>query len=470
MDYKPDVFDEDVFELLQKLTGDVNRDPQAEADGLARFLSQAREISQAVSPEEEVRHTHRTIKKTLERILRPMKLHIKLSALAAVFVLAAITVTVATRVTAVSAKQILDRAIEAQKAPATGILHTRIQVFENHAAVVRASEGDTTINEVYLDLSTGYFRQVTTDPSGKVSNASAYDGAFQYSTDLKADGSPITVLRQPLTDDQRTKIDQKQVASYYDPAGTTKDLFDQFRNNPRVRVDDQKTWTDGRKVYVLIDDNYRSQAGSDTPTFTGSIRMVFDADTYQLIESQTTVRNDDQDVIIDEIQWLANEVLPTETMVAWDLSDLQGITIVDAPASEEQDAVTFGVLTQEELAAHTSNFYLLQPVPAGYEQEIGAVNDQPLDQPYTFEIHYTGPNDETFNLQAVGQMDAGFVESSFYDGSYKSASGLTLYYSPAGENGVSGMLVAPDGECFLLWSSLTRDQVQSLVDTLRKGQ
>jgi hypothetical protein len=73
-------------------------------------------------------------------------------------------------------------------------------------------------------------------------------------------------------------------------------------------------------------------------------------------------------------------------------------------------------------------------------------------------------------MQAVGQMDPGFVESSFYDGSYKSANGLTIYFQPAGNNGTSAMLVAPDGESFLLWSKLSREQIQSLVDTLVQGQ
>ena len=67
-------------------------------------------------------------------------------------------------------------------------------------------------------------------------------------------------------------------------------------------------------------------------------------------------------------------------------------------------------------------------------------------------------------------MDAGFVETSFYDGSYKAANGLVLNYSsgrPQGSpEGTSGMLTLPDGTCFLLDSTLSREQVQKLVEDL----
>ena len=68
-------------------------------------------------------------------------------------------------------------------------------------------------------------------------------------------------------------------------------------------------------------------------------------------------------------------------------------------------------------------------------------------------------------------MEPGFVESNFYDGSYKAASGLMINYSPSHSGGgTSAMLTAPDGNSFLLTSSLPREQVQNLVETLMKGQ
>ena len=71
-------------------------------------------------------------------------------------------------------------------------------------------------------------------------------------------------------------------------------------------------------------------------------------------------------------------------------------------------------------------------------------------------------------MMAVGLMDPGFVESSFYDGSYKTAAGLVLHYSPSSDpdKGTSAMLVTPDGSSYLVGSTLTREQVQTLAEDL----
>lgn len=159
-------------------------------------------------------------------------------------------------------------------------------------------------------------------------------------------------------------------------------------------------------------------------------------------------------------------------LVAWDLSDLKGVTIVNETKQSAQANPTIETLTEQELATHTNSFYVLKPLPAGYTETITAVADQPKDQDYyQFEINYTGSNGETFGLQAVGHMDSGFVASNFYDGSYKAASGLIIYYSPSNPNGgTSAMLSAPDGNSFLIISNLPREQVQNLVETLVKGK
>jgi len=465
--------DANIEKLLGKLNDAPARDPQAQAHGRARFLAQAKALAKsqptapAVSREEEVRHTGRN-ENFFERILNTMKLQNRFTALAVVAAVIVIAAFVASNITTVSAQQIITRATAAQTLPTQGIWHTQIQVYQNHTMLAGNHPGTTTIDDDYSDLTNGEYRSVTQDMAGKIIQVAAYDGTYNYSG-LQAAGNagtdPLKVTRVKAGPDQKAKTGS------IDPVGSFKALFDDFRNNPRVRVDSQKTWTDGTPVYVLVDDNFQSQKGVDGATYTGSMRMVFNSKTYQLIESQTTVRNGDQDIVIDEVQWLVDEVLPTGSPMAWDLSDLKDINIVDEAQPATQDNPTFETLTEQQLATHTKSFYVLQPLPAGYTEKIVAVTDQPKDQDYGFEVNYTGPNGETFGLQAVGKMEPGFVESNFYDGSYKAASGLMINYSPSHSGGgTSAMLTAPDGNSFLLTSSLPREQVQNLVETLMKGQ
>jgi hypothetical protein len=458
--------DANVEKLLGKLTDASDRDPQAQAQGRARFLAQAQALAKsqqtvpAVSREEDVRHIGRN-KNFFERILNTMKLQTKLSVFAVVAVIVVAAAFVVSNVTTVSAQQIITRATAAQALPTQGIWHTQIQIYQNHAMLTGDHPGTTTIDDDYIDLTTGRYRFVTQDSAGKLEQVAAFDGTYDYSGMQAAGNDPLKVTRVQAGPDDGTKTRS------LDPAANFKALFDDFRDNPRVRVDSQKTWTDGTAVYVLVDDNYQSQNGTDSTTYTGSMRMVFDAKTYQLIESQTTVRKDGQDIVIDESQWLVNEVLPMGSPVAWDLSDLKGVSVVDGTQPSAEASPTVETLTEQELATRTNSFYVLKPLPAGYTETITAVADQPKDQDYQFEIDYTGPNGETFDLLAVGKMDPGFVASSFYDGSYKTASGWVVNYSPSG---ASAMLLAPDGNSFLLMTKLPREQIQNLVETLVKGQ
>jgi hypothetical protein len=306
---------------------------------------------------------------------------------------------------------------------------------------------------------------------GKVVDIFASDTAYSYSSYSPAtagvtqNGGMLTVWRTPL-DPRKIKA-----SSALGPDTQNNSLFEQFRNNPRVRLEGVETWTDGSRVYVLIDDNYQTQKQSDgqvEKTFTGTVRMVFNTKTYQLVESQTSVRKDGKDIVIDSVKYLVDEVLPAGSAVAWDLSDLKGISIVDQPAVK-QDTTNpgFQTLTIQELTARTQTAYLLKTIPEGFTLQIVAANDQPKDQPFAYETNYTGPNGETFGLMAIGLTDEGFIKSNFYDGSYKSASGLVVYYSTSShKDSTSAILTTPEGNSFLLGSSLPRERVQTLVDDL----
>ena len=66
---------------------------------------------------------------------------------------------------------------------------------------------------------------------------------------------------------------------------------------------------------------------------------------------------------------------------------------------------------------------------------------------------------------AIGKMEPGFIENNFYDGSYRTASGLVINYSPSSHS-VGGMLTIPDGTSFLLGASMSREETQKLVEDL----
>ncbi len=395
-------------------------------------------------------------------------------ALAAVVVVAVVAFFAFKPATPVSAQQILERATAAQSAQAAGqgIQHSRMEIFENHQAL--QGGGTLTVVDDYFDPAQGNFRRTTFDAAGKILDISANHAAYAYSSYPPAGAPPAGAVQAagPITV-WRTPLDPRKVKSSraLGPDIQDNSLFEQFRNNPRVRLEGVETWTDGSRVYVLIDDNYQTQKQSDgqvEKTFTGTVRMVFNTKTYQLVESQISVRKDGKDITIDSVKYLVDEILPAGSAVAWDLSDLKGITVVDQPAvKQESGDPGFKTLTIEELTARTQTSYLLRTNPEGFTLQIVAANDQPKGQPFAYETNYTGPNGETFDLMAIGLTDEGFIKSNFYDGSYKSASGLVVYYSTAShKDSTSAILTTPEGNSFLLGSSLPRDRVQTLVDDL----
>jgi hypothetical protein len=391
----------------------------------------------------------------------------------AVLAIATVAVLIFNNVVPVSAQTILDRATAAQAAQsaAQGIQHTRIEIYENPQAVDGKQAGTTVINEDYYDPATGYYHFISQDPNGRILEVGAVDGSYDY-TALAEDinNGSITIHRTPLNQD-----DVRKKGTVNGDAISTESLFDHFRKNPHVEVASKET-RDGRQVYVLVNRNFQTSRrpnGQDQKDFTGTMTMVFDAKTYQLVESETTVYKDGREIVIEKVRFLVDEVLQPGTPMDWSLNDLQNVTFVDDQPQESAD-VSFETIPAEQLAAQTnlySQAYVLKSIPEGFTQEIVAMANQPSDEPYRYEIHYRNPSSgASFNLQAVGVMDEGFIETAFYDGSYKAINGLVLNYSsshPEGsEDGCAGMLTVPGGTSFLLDSTLSRAEVQALVEDL----
>jgi hypothetical protein len=379
--------------------------------------------------------------------------------------IAVATILIFNNVTPVSAQQILERAAAAQaSSDATeGIWHTVIEVYENPTAREGDQAGTTTIMESFIDAPNNLDRYTTVDINGNILEASTSDGSFDY---YLLQNEPGIVHRVAKSED-----DIRKGAVSGNSSDMAQSLFEHYRNNPRVELVGKQNW-DGRQVYVLIDRNFQTSNlpnGEQEKTFTGTMQMVFDAETYELLESQTTVFKNDTEIVIEKVKFLVDESLPAETIVVWDLSDLQNVTFVDDKPQEELEDVVFTTISQEELAAHADT-YVLKAIPDGFTQEIIESPEQPAGEPYRYEVHYNNAAGESFELMAVGYMDSGFVETSFYDGSYKASSGMILYYSSSkpesSTEGTSGMLVTPDGASFLLFSSMSRTEVEAWVEDL----
>jgi hypothetical protein len=380
--------------------------------------------------------------------------------------------------TPVSAQQILERATAAQSAAASGqgIRHVRIEHFENLLGQSGIQAGNKTLIESYENASNGvgssqilagHFRSITTDANGKIVDAGASDGSFYYSTYPNTPGT-LTIHRTPVGEDGRKKLIGDGTAA------DERAIFDQFRSNPRVELVGKETQANGSQVYRLIDRNYQIEAqpnAQEAKTFTGSMTMIFDAQTYQLVETERMVRKGGEDIVLDSVRFLTNEILPADSAVAWDLSDLKGARMVDdaPPQADPAANVQIKTISEHELAAHVQA-YVLKPLPEGFTQAI-IYAPRPSGQDHDVaEVNYQKQGEDVFGMMFVGVMDAGFVDANFYDGSYKTASGLVINFSTGSGKGTSGILTVPDGTSFLLGSSLPREQVQKLAETLVPAQ
>ena len=384
----------------------------------------------------------------------------------------------------VSAQQILERAASVQSAamPGEGFWHTIIKIYENPLALAGDRPGTATTNETYSSLnsgqnstsraalSTNLYRTVTTDASGKILEVFATDGTNNYSNfsqnsaAVAANDGLLTIYRTPVRQDSRKN------AGSVDVAGSARALFDDFSSNPRVELEGKITWIDGSKAYVLVNHNEQTQksaSGEVTKTAIGSTKMIFNAETYKLLESQTSIIKDGQEIVITDYQFTVDEILPATTVVAWDLSDLKDVALVDETVAADPNYVPQSeVITEHQLAA-LINAYVLKTIPEGFSLKIISTPNDPQNQSYNYEINYTNSDNQLFGMMAVGTMDPGFIEKSFYDGSYITASGLVINYSPSSKaDSTSAMLTIPDGTSFLLSSSMSREQTQQWAEDL----
>ncbi|MBI5563448.1 MAG: zf-HC2 domain-containing protein [Chloroflexi bacterium] len=388
-----------------------------------------------------------------------------LSALATVIVVVALVAVFMTQnVAPVSAQQIIDRASAAQSAvkASRGINHIRIESYDNFQALDGNTAGTKTIVDSYLDVPTGNLRNVTTDAdTGKVLDVFAYDGSNTYSTKGPLDSTatePLTIYRSP----------QPQVVMGGGVAVGAVDfeqLFAELRSDPRVTVEGKQTWSDGRSVYVLS----TQQPGKflKDPNSLQTKRMFFDANTYRLLEEQATFQLADKEIVVADVHYLVNETLPANSPVAWNLSDLQGVSIVDDTDRTQGDLLPEKI-TAQDLAARTRTGYLLKTIPAGFSLELEAPPKQTNETSYIYIASYRTEAGDYFVIQAGGAPQLLPEDTQEV---YTTTTGLVVQFmldtvTPEGKHYQNAAVKAPDGTAFMISSTLPRERVKALAEDL----
>jgi hypothetical protein len=269
-------------------------------------------------------------------VRRGVRMRVALPALAALLALVVTFIWLAGNATPVSAQQILDRAAAAQSqaatSAATAVTYRKVLVTNYPHAL----EGDTTtatrtIRENYYDFAKGQVRWDSIDAdTGLVLDAFSFDGLSTYDA-IQTEGRYVDGVLIVY----RAIEDESGLLKVVQGSGqTAQQIFEMQKNLPNVTIESHETWPDGREVYVLSGGGRSPKPATQQNPDARIEQMVFDAKTYQLIETREIVVKDGKEILLSATRTLADEVLASSSQVPWDLHDLQKIRIVDRPAAE----------------------------------------------------------------------------------------------------------------------------------------
>jgi len=403
------------------------------------------------------------------------------SAMAGVVVLAILAVFVTRNVTpaSASAQQILERASEVQSQPsaAQGIRHIRSEAYDNLEGK-SDGQGEDTIVESYSDPANGNFRVVITDKkTGNLLVVFAFDGSNAYNTEGSKSGQPgaelLMVYRSPQNRPSvigTTFADRISGRSNAALDAEAKSMFDRMRQDPHVELIGKETWDNGHTVYVLRSQQEVKSFAKNDPM--GLVTLYFDVHTYQLMGSSSSIEKDGKEILISRQQILLDETLPADSNIAWDLSDLQGINIVDDQNGEHSvfETLAPNVIPAEALAAKTNSAYLLKTIPDGFSLEVSVLPKQPANELFFYQAGYTNKAGDYFRIRTF--TDKPLEDTSWADETYTTASGLVLYFvnqpsiTQKGEEFNGGLMQAPNGMTYAIESTLSRDQIKALLEEL----
>jgi hypothetical protein len=352
----------------------------------------------------------------------------------------------------------------------------RTEIYSNPEGLSE-DNGMDTIVESYSDPVSGNFRVVTTDKeTGKVLQVFGFDGSNVYNSDNMNDGQqsedPLTVYHSIQTAAGLMKNKFVTVTNQkLNPAQDeeSKFMFDKMHSDPATELVGQETWEDGRTVHVLrSQQEIKLLVNNEITHPMGMVTFYFDVDTYQLLGNRVTMEKDGQELLISSQRTLLDEILPAESNIAWDLSDLQGINIVDDPKGEHSLPVKIhsDPISAEALASKTDSAYLLKTIPDGFSLEVAVLPNQPANEQFFYEAHYTNQAGDYFIIRTLGKP---LEDKSWKDETYTTASGLTLYFvnQPSTEPKFTGGLMQdPNGNTYAIDSTLSRETIKVFLEDL----
>jgi hypothetical protein len=379
-------------------------------------------------------------------------------------------------VTPVSAKQILEKAYEVHKASnlVTGISHMKVERYTNNDAKEGKDAGTKTIRETFTDYQTGNYRVVEyLAPEMIISNIDGYDGTFKYSSeylDRSRKNETLVVYRSPQSRDKLSVLDDMG------PTISAEETFEAMRMDPNITLEAMMTASNGNMAYVLVtvhtmDKQYFkiNDQVSEKKGGTFRERMVFDAETYELLETKTTLEKDGKEIITNSLQFLTREVLPKDARVIWDMSDLTGIKLVDDLDRTKGDLLPEKI-TLQELAEKTSTGYMLKDIPEGFNLTITAPPRQINESSYIYIAEYRNKEGDYFVIQSTGDFPEQTSEDA--DEIYITKNGMTATFSKEPKNMPDKKIYqfatvhVSDKTGILISSSLPRKRVKELMDTL----
>ena len=375
-------------------------------------------------------------------------------------------------VTTVSAKQILDKAYEVHQltAQADGISHMKVERYFNPDLQEGKDAGFRMASEIYTDYKTGNYRKVEYSlPEMKVISVAGYDGENTYSSiplDKSHKGDILTVYRSPQSRDRVAGLDN------LGPTFSAEEQFDSIRNDPKISLESEKVQNDGRKIYILVA-NHPAESfrinGKVTEGDAHLERMIFDAKSYELLETETLIKKNGKEFILSSLRFLVRETLPADARINWDLSDLKGISLVDDLDRTKGDLLPEKI-TQKELAEKTSTGYLFKEIPEGFDLTITAPPRQTNEESYIYIADYHNKDGDYIVIQDTGDQLEPMSEDP--DETYTAKNGITAYFIKEPENlpddEVYQMAIVhvSDSVSFLVNSTLPRERVKELIDDL----
>ena len=427
-----------------------------------------------------------------------MKKRSIVSAIAVVAVMVVLVTAIAKNVTPVSAQRVLDRAYAARSTQdqGEGIQHTRIEFYQNICALPE-DQGVTTIMESYSDNETGKFRSISISAkTGKVTDLFAFDGLHIYNSsheyvvdeaqkpqqakEPRPSRFDCDLFKEDVSDGLLTvyRATQSGVVATVAVKPVNEDatdemneaMFEKMRNDSNTELLGKETWDDGRTVYALRSEQpVKALVEDDSELPMGWVVSYFDVETYQLLGSRATLVSDGQERLVYSYRVLVDEILPADSIVAWDLSDIEGITLVDDLKGEHVKLLP-EILSEGQLASYTDSAYLLRNIPDGFTLEISAAPNQPEGQPFFYLATYRNEAGDFLTIESVDAQKVKFAEEGMVESSI-TASGLklSLMEKAKGSSAKEFTLVVvetPDGAAFIINSTLPAEQVKILAQTL----